>query len=179
LSRADFTLSALAIIATVTVCVIDNASTSESIKEVPSWVVTEKDLDLYLAGKTVVQHDTANVKLQRAAQPDELSGEETGLLQMGADSEAAPEESTDFMEVPKWVTSEEDMDAYLKKQGLKQVHKVSATSSKNEEQAKKAMDDINEWLKNDPKKAANDESDEIDPALGLEEIGSWSASRAW
>merc|ERR1719198_2910920 len=125
-------LAAIAIVATISCVVYDSQSPAEYIKEVPSWVESEEDLEIYLqgqakAGHKIIRHDTATHRIVSAEGQD---GETLLQLESPRHAEAAakwwtespvdeflhPAAEEDFvqteaasapvtmMEVPKYIT---------------------------------------------------------------------------
>merc|ERR1711865_45535 len=155
-ARAVAGVSALAIVATVMCLYVTSTPVTEEIKEVPDWVHSERDLDIWLQDKAkngdkVVHKNTGTHRVVNAVVDEDV----VDLLQMDAEEhDSAPVDGMeDMMEVPKYVSSEADLDSYLEIHGMKTVKKeIAHEQQQTKTQAKQAKSDIMKWMSEDPQK---------------------------
>jgi len=126
--------------------------------EIPKYITSEADLDAYFKqqGTKVVRHNTivatTNTEEELLAEDQK---EQSSTVAAPADDtakEKAPE--TMLINIPKYVTSEADLDAYFKKQGTKVNNiKMGIATTKTEE------DVVAEWQSEPDDDAATSKRD--------------------
>merc|ERR1711990_321447 len=109
---------------------VDQMADPEMLLQIPKYITSEDDLDAYLKQQGVQQ-----VAHNQGVPEDELSDADRQDLHEVIDKKA-PEAS--LLQIPKYITSEEDLDAYLKQQGVKTVehnHGVPENEMSDEDRA--------------------------------------------
>merc|ERR1712127_87139 len=91
--------------------VIDKKAPEASLLQVPKYITSEEDLDAYLK-----QQGVKTVEHNQGVPESEMSDEDRADLHEVIDKKA-PEAS--LFQIPKYITSEEDLDAYLAQKGTK------------------------------------------------------------
>merc|ERR1711990_1153971 len=109
---------------------VNQMADPEMLLQIPKYITSEDDLDAYLKQQGVQQ-----VAHNQGVPEDELSDADRQDLHEVIDKKA-PEAS--LLQIPKYITSEEDLDAYLKQQGVKTVehnHGVPENEMSDEDRA--------------------------------------------
>merc|ERR1711968_15666 len=121
---------------------VDQMADPEMLLQIPKYITSEDDLDAYLKQQGVQQ-----VAHNQGVPEDELSDADRQDLHEVIDKKA-PEAS--LLQIPKYITSEEDLDAYLAQQGTKVVH--HSMGMKESELSAEDKADLDEALKPDEEK---------------------------
>jgi len=105
--------------------------------QIPKYITSEEDLDAYLKqqGSKVVQDN-------QGVPEDELSEKDRAELHEVTDKESP---LTTLLQIPKYITSEDDLDAYLKQQGTQVIHHSMGVSENDLSEEDKA--DLKESMK--------------------------------
>merc|ERR1711998_741502 len=121
---------------------VEQMADPEMLLQIPKYITSEDDLDAYLKQQGVQQ-----VAHNQGVPEDELSDEDRADLHEVIDKKA-PEAS--LLQIPKYITSEDDLDAYLAQKGTKVVHHSMGIMESELSAEDKA--DLDESLKPDEEK---------------------------
>merc|ERR1711871_254899 len=121
--------------------VIDKKAPEASLLQIPKYITSEDALDAYLK-----QQGVKTVEHNQGVPENEMSDEDRADLHQVIDK--TPEAS--LLQIPKYITSEEDLDAYLAQQGTKVVH--HSMGMKESELSAEDKADLDEALKPDEEK---------------------------
>jgi hypothetical protein len=130
--------------------------------QIPKYITSEEDLDAYLK-----QQGSKVIADNQGVPEDQLSAKDQAELH---EAEHKPPEGTTLLQIPKYITTEEDLDAYLKQQGTQVVHHAKGVSESELSEEDKA--DLHEAMK------VKDDSKPWDNALKIDAVVSEDESVA-